>query len=196
MSSKTTKAQRRAAKLNRRSKDYRRQIAAQARKDEQATKPAKKQTMTKAKNPSPKKVYRPKMNANTQEVYNGELYDTGNMEVFAGFMFDDDGGIEVIISMHDRRVPATDRDYEEYLRYHFNSNKPIAAIKYPYGVSLAMAEQASTQESAGYIIGGVLEVMEREKYPFYCVTSSHFGDLLKEVGFNVEEIIVDVDTAA
>lgn len=59
MSSRTTKAQRRAAKLNRRSKDYRRQIAAQARKEEQAKKPAKKQTTTKAKNPSPKKVYEP-----------------------------------------------------------------------------------------------------------------------------------------
>ena len=58
MSSRTTKAQRRAAKLNRRSKDYRRQIAAQARKEEQAKKPAKKQTTTKAKNP--KKVYMPK----------------------------------------------------------------------------------------------------------------------------------------
>lgn len=59
MSAKTTKAQRRAAKLNRRSKDYRRQIAAQARKEDQAKKPTKKQTYTKAKNPSPKKVYDP-----------------------------------------------------------------------------------------------------------------------------------------
>ena len=125
MAAKTTKAQRRAAKLNRRSKDYRRQIAAQARKEERAKKPAKEQTKTRAKNPTPKKVYR----KNDNPVYIPE-YNPLRHVLFAVFGNTGDE-IEVITGYAGNDLTPT--EMENFIREDHPELNAIYLLQMPFG---------------------------------------------------------------
>lgn len=175
MSSRTTKAQRRAAKLHRRSKDYRRQIAAQARKDEQAKKPAKKQTHTKAKNPSPKKVYEPettssKLLMDVLDYDKLRLYRKGidvpliiYVRVSSGRVhaliggFDWDGATKIY---PDLKMPEVAEAIAEQYDPNF---KATFGVIFPMGTDLNELHDYAVEEGTIDYIEGLFDAMERKK---------------------------------
>ena len=129
MAAKTTKAQRRAAKLNRRSKDYRRQIAAQARKEERAKKKAEEQTETRAKNPSPKKVYKGRIDIPQNVTRYNPLRD-----VAVAVIGNTDDELVIISGYTPRGLTPT--ELEDIIRAEVPSLKAIYVIQMPFGSSL------------------------------------------------------------
>lgn len=174
MAAKTTKAQRRAAKLNRRSKDYRRQIAAQARKEEQSKKKAKKQTETRAKNPTPKKVYE-------KSFFNKPAYNPLHHVALALFASTKDGELIGASSYASRDM--TPDEMELLIREELPELDAIYVVQMPFGAELIETQEFILEKGQAAIFGALIEgMMELGEY-FRWTSLSRFRDNLAASGY-------------